>query len=245
MALTVTVLGCSGTYAAAGNACSGYLVRDDGFNLLVDAGPGTLANLQRHIELTDLDAVVVTHSHPDHWLELPVLVNALRYIHLKDGLVLHSTGETLGLLETLVHRGMAPTLRPAVITDGSTFRLGPVGLRCSRTDHPPETLALRMTSGDRTLAYSADTGPDWSLEEFGPGIDLALCEATFLEREGVEEPVHLTGAQAGHMARASGAGRLLVTHLLPTGSVDEAVAEASDAYGAPVEAAAVHRTYDV
>lgn len=245
MALTVTVLGCSGTYAAAGNACSGYLVRDDGFNLLVDAGPGTLANLQRHIELTDLDAVVVTHSHPDHWLELPVLVNALRYIHLKDGLVLHSTGETLGLLETLVHRGMAPTLRPSVITDGSTFRLGPVGLRCSRTDHPPETLALRMTSGDRTLAYSADTGPDWSLEEFGPGIDLALCEATFLEREGVEEPVHLTAAQAGHMARAAGAGRLLVTHLLPTGSADEAVAEASDAYGAPVEAAAVHHTYDV
>ncbi|MBN2622032.1 MAG: MBL fold metallo-hydrolase, partial [Acidimicrobiales bacterium] len=78
--LTVTVLGSSGTYAGPGEACSGYLVRSPGATVVVDLGSGTLANLQHHVELGAVDAVVLTHEHPDHWLDLPLLRNALRYV---------------------------------------------------------------------------------------------------------------------------------------------------------------------
>ena len=250
MVLTVTVLGCSGTYAGADNACSGYLVRGGGVTVLMDAGPGTLANLQHHAKLTELDAVIISHSHPDHWLEVPVLRNALRYIHAVHGVPLFTTAETLGLAEVLCHGQLGPTYVPHVISDGSQFAVGPLAFRCSRTDHPPETLGLRADFGDASVAYTADTGPGWSLGELGAGIDLAISEATFLD-DGTEDPdvsdgsVHLTARQAGAGARAAGVRRLLVTHVLPTGSVDEAVAEASEAYGAPVEAARVHHTYGV
>ena len=82
--LAVRVLGCSGSYAAAGGACTGYLVQSTGANVWLDAGPGTLSNLQRHARLGDLDAIVLTHAPPDHWLELPVVANALEWYERRD-----------------------------------------------------------------------------------------------------------------------------------------------------------------
>ena len=82
--LRVTVLGSSGSYASADNPCTGYLLRSPEATVLLDAGPGTLGPLQRAIDLVDLDAIVLTHSHPDHWLEVPVLRNVflLSLIHI-------------------------------------------------------------------------------------------------------------------------------------------------------------------
>ena len=77
--LNLTVLGCSGTFPGEGGACSGYLVRSPEASLVVDLGAGTLAALQRHLAIGDVDAVVLSHVHPDHWLDLPLLRNAMRY----------------------------------------------------------------------------------------------------------------------------------------------------------------------
>ena len=114
----------------------------------------------------------------------------------------------------------------------------------SRTDHPPETLGMRVDAGGRSLGYSADTGPAWSLEALGPGLDLALCEATMTtEEEGTLQ--HLSARQAGATARAAGAGRLVLTHLWSTLDPEQAQSEGSAAFGAPVEVATVGARYDV
>jgi len=244
MALSLTVLGCSGTYAAPGGACSGYLVRTTSTSVLVDCGPGTLANLQEHVTLQDLDAVVVTHEHPDHWLELPVMRNALKYGVGRTGVPLFTTAGTLRLGEPF---GLAPGAFSAqTVADGDTVEVGDLTFRLSRTDHPVETLAVRVDGGGRSLGYSSDTGPGWSCEALGgdDGLDLLVAEATFRHGDG-NDPVHLTARQAGEQARAAGARRLVVTHLTPGSDQAGAVAEAADAYGAPVEAAQVHATYAV
>lgn len=246
--LSVTVLGSSGVYAGVDLACSGYLLRSPGATVMMDAGPGTLANLQRHVGVSQLDAVLLSHSHPDHWLELPVLRNALKYVLAHPHPIeLHATAETLELAEQLCGGGLEPTFRPTVISDASELTLGDQRVRCSRTDHPVETLAFRVDAGDRSVAYTADTGPRWSVAELGRGLDLVISEATFLDGDhvGDDEPVHLSARQAGELARAAGAHRLAITHVLPTGAVDAALAEAADAYGAPVEHATMHRCLDV
>lgn len=250
MSLTVTVLGCSGTYAGPDNACSGYLVRADGATVLMDAGPGTLANLQRHVPVTGLDAVVLSHVHPDHWLELPVLRNALHYVHGSSGLPLFTTAEVLTEAEHLTSGGLSRTFRPTVITDGSEFTVGPLRFRTARTDHPPETLGIRVEAGGRSLAYTSDTGPRWGVADLGRATDLVISEATYSHRwvddAGHDAPsVHLSGTEAGRLAREADAGRLLVTHALPTASADEIRAEAEEAFGAVVEMAAPHRSFDV
>ena len=89
--LRLSVLGCDGTYAGPGGACSGYLVSSPTTHVWIDAGPGTLSRLQRHLALTDLDAVVISHEHPDHSGELPVLRNALRFMFGVSGLPVLTT----------------------------------------------------------------------------------------------------------------------------------------------------------
>jgi ribonuclease BN (tRNA processing enzyme) len=246
VALTVTVLGSSGTCSGVDNDCSGFLVRSDTTTLMLDAGPGTFSNLQRHVDPAQLDAVVVTHSHPDHWLDLPMMRNALRYVFRLDGVPLYTTRQTLDFAEQVSSEdGLGSTFEPHVLTDGCEVRIGDLHLRCSRTDHPVETLAVRIDHEGRSFAYTADTGPGWSLAQLGEGIDLAISEATYLDGAGDATPVHLSARQAGTLAREAGVGRLVISHVLPTGSPAAAAVEAADAYGAPVEVAEPHRTFDV
>jgi ribonuclease BN (tRNA processing enzyme) len=244
VSLNLTVLGSSGTYAGVDQACTGFLVRSAGATVMMDAGPGTLANLQRHVAPTALDAVVLSHSHVDHWLELPVIRHALKYVLGRVGVELFATAETLELAEQLTGGKLSDTFRPTLISDGATFSIGDQQWRCSRTDHPVETMGLRIDAAGRSLGFTADTGPGWSIGELGP-VDVALSEATFLHDDPDRHEVHLSARQAGELARQGGARSLVITHVLPTGSVDAAVAEASDAYGAPVDVATLHRTFDV
>jgi ribonuclease BN (tRNA processing enzyme) len=244
MAFTVTVLGSSGGYAAPGNACSGYLVVADGFRLLMDCGPGTLANLQEHIALTELDAVLCTHSHPDHWLELPVMRSALRYVLHHVGVPVYLTAETRAQALALCGGAEDPTFVWHTITGGEDRSIGPLRVRTSRTDHPPETLAVRLDLGDRSLGYTADTGPGWSIAELGAGLTTGLSEATVLDADRDQVAgMHLTAAEAGAAARRAGVERLVITHQTPGSDLERFRAEAADAYGAPVLVATPGATF--
>lgn len=240
MGLSLTVLGCSGSYPGPGGACSGYLVRGAGATVWMDAGSGTLANLQTHVALDAVDAIVLSHEHPDHWSDLEGYRVACAYVVERLGVPVYAPSG--------VRRRVYSDFEPAVtwndVTDGDRIEVGGLALSFARTDHPPETLAVRVDGDGRSLAYSADTGPAWSFDTLGPGIDLALCEATYLaEHEG--RGGHLSAGQAGAMAARAGVGRLVLTHLWPTVDRVSSKAEAEAAYGAVVEIAEMHHEYRV
>lgn len=236
--LVLTVLGCDGSYPGPGGACSGYLVRAGATTLWVDAGPGTLAQLQLHAALDEVDAVVLTHEHPDHWTDIEGFAVACTYGPGRPGVpVLAPAG-----LRSLVRGGLDGVFSWREVADGDRMELGEMAISFSRTDHGPETLALRLDAGDSSLGYSADSGPGWSLAALGARLDLAICEATFTARdEGRLQ--HLSGRQAGTTAREAGVGRLLVTHRWPAVPEHEVLEEAAGAFGAGVEAAEVGRSY--
>lgn len=244
-AMSVTVCGCSGSFPGPGSACSCYLVRAGDTVVLLDLGSGSLANVQRHVELGDIDAVVLSHSHPDHWVDLLGLHVALEYGVGRDGLPVYGTKDTLDLAQAF-HDDLAPWFDWTVTGDGDEIAVGPLRLRLSRTDHWVETLAVRVDepATGRSIAYSADTGPSWSFERLGAGIDLALCEATFADppEEGM---LHLSAGQAGAMSEAAGVGRLVLTHLWPGSDPDQHRRIGSEAFGRAVDIAAIDERYEL
>lgn len=240
MGLTVTVLGCDGSYPGPGGAGSGYLLRGGGATVWLDCGPGTLAALQTHVGLDDIDAVVVSHEHPDHRSDLEGFHVACAYIVPRDGIPVWAPA---GVREHGYHTG-PPTLEFHELSDGATFSVKGMAFTASRTDHPPDTLAVRVEAEGRSLGYTADTGPEWAPAALGAPLDLLLSDASFTsDREGHSK--HCSGRQAGRLAREAGVRRLMLTHIWAVTDRAALQAEAEAAYGAPVELARAGETYEV
>lgn len=243
----MTVLGSAGTFPQADNPCSGYLVQTPSTSVWVDTGPGTSAALQQHLPLADVDAIVISHEHPDHWIELPVIRNGARYVFGLDRIAVYGTAGTRRLAGAVIGDDLEP-LTWTTVTAGSEITIGDLTIRFAATDHPVETLAMRFGAAGRVLGYTADTGSAWSLSSLDPagtGFDLALCEAT-LPAEEADATQHLTARQAGAMADAAGVRRLALTHLY-AGVATERADEASErnAFDGPVEVARPGQTFRV
>ena len=231
---TLTVLGCDGSYPGPGGSASGYLVKSAAATIWLDAGPGTFARLQEVCFPGTIDAVVLTHEHPDHWTDLESFAVWAR---------LQRTAEPFIVLAPpgLRQRSYFADDRALDWREVEpSFRIDVRDLRCSfvATDHGPPTLAVRVEKvtsepGDKPLGYSADTGPDWSVEELGDDIGTFLCEATYTkDHEGALK--HLSGRQAGTMAERAGVVDLVVTHRWPSVAAEALALEAAEAFGRAV-----------
>ena len=234
------MLGCDGSWPGPGGAGSGYLVQAADTSILLDAGPGTFAQLQRHTDPADVSALILTHGHPDHWTDLESFATRAGYgpgrarfrspsgrplpVFAPPGLRERSHYAGAGWLDW---RELAPSM---------VLSLGWIEARFGATDHGTPTLAVHLSHQGATLAYSADSGPGWSVEELGADIGTFLCEATYT-RELEGSLLHLSGREAGAMARAAGVRRLIVTHRWPTVAADDVRREAELAFGQPVEQA--------
>ena len=246
--LRLDVLGCDGSYAGPGGACSGYLLSTPTERVWLDTGPGTLARVQRHVALPDLTAVVVSHEHPDHCGELPVLRNALKYVLHVSGLPVITTAGTRALVDH-ISGGAAPTFAWDVVTGGDERQVGDLRLRFVTTDHPVETLAVRVDHPSGSIAYTADTGAaldGHALDPDGTGVGLLVVEAS-MPPEMEDDVQHLSGAQAARVAVQAGARRVLMTHIAPGDDASVRRAEVEAALrerGAtvPVLVAAEHQT---
>ena len=171
---------------------------------------------------------------------------ACRYFVERPVLPVYGTAGTRDLAVALAgHIELAPVLTWQVISDGDSVTIGDQQWRFSRTDHSVETLAPRVDSAGRSFAFSADTGDGWSFARLGEGIDLALCEATFVHADLAASSSHLSARGAGAMAAEAGVGRLLLTHLAPGTDAAAVRREATEAFGGPVELVNVDRRYEV
>lgn len=247
MTFRVTVLGSSGSYASSDNPCTGYLVRSAGATVLLDAGPGTLGPLQREIDITDLDAIVLTHSHPDHWLEVPVLRNVFLYFVVRRDVPVYATAETTKL-NAAITIGKDDPFRWTTIDPSSDFTIADQRWRFGLADHPVETLGPRVDCDGRSLVFTADSGPGWnyaSVDGVDDPVDLALSDASHLQAyEGRGIP-HMSARESGLRAREAGVRRLVITHLVPGSDPDAHRAEAEAAYGGPVEVALPGLTFEI
>jgi ribonuclease BN (tRNA processing enzyme) len=246
---TLTVLGCDGSWPGPGpeGAGSGYLVQAGGTVLQLDSGPGTFANLTRWGDPARITAVILTHEHPDHWTDLESFATWAGYgpdrARWRDRTTTPLPVHAPPGLRQRSHYADVPWLDWRETLPSDVVTIGAIRVRFVATDHGPPTLAVGLEHEGATLAYSADSGPGWSVEELGPAIGTFLCEATYTsDLEGSLQ--HLSGRQAGTMARRAGVARLILTHRWPTVSADAVRHEAESAFGRPVEQASAGAVFD-
>jgi ribonuclease BN (tRNA processing enzyme) len=256
VSLTLTVLGTSGSYPGQGRACSGYLIRGGDATVWLDAGSGAMANLQEHIDLTELDAVVLSHEHPDHCSDLNGLEVACAFGPGPDQIPVYAPDP----VKERLYRFSKSAIDWNRIADRSEITIGRQSWSFARTDHPPETLAARVEVDGVALGYTSDTGPGWSAAALGR-LDTLLAEATFQDvdaeaaaAEAAASGVpasgvaasgvgHLSARQAGQMAKECGVSRLILTHIWPTQDREVSRSQAEEAFGSGVEVAEEHDLY--
>jgi ribonuclease BN (tRNA processing enzyme) len=250
----ITVVGCSGSFPGPQSAASCYLVEADGYRVAIDLGNGAVGALQRYLDLAALDAVLISHLHPDHCIDLLALYIARTYDPLRtfDKLPVHlptGGGEHLARAYGKAEPGGLGSSFDFVEWTAGSHRLGPLTVTVALMAHPVETWGMRVEHDGKVLAYSGDTGPCAGLVEAARGADVLLCEATWPHvTEWWDEPptgIHLSGRQAGEHAAAAGVGRLLITHVPAWFDAQELLAEAKEAFGGPVELVAPDATYEV
>jgi ribonuclease BN (tRNA processing enzyme) len=233
--MELRVLGACGSWPAPGDATSGFLVIESGFTLVLDLGSGTFARLQQQVSPRDLGAIVITHAHPDHFVDL----YALFYFRLFQPdplppLRLYAPPGLLDAVTCYAPPDRAGEFRAAFdlheVRPGTKLEVGPFAIHAREMHHQPATIGLRVTAGGATLAYTADTAPTEEIHRLAEGADLFLCEATWLAAN-ARDSLHLSAWQAGEYARAADVGDLLLTHLWPLFDPKEAEAEAASALG--------------
>ncbi len=246
--MRLTVIGCSGTMPDEDGPASAYLVEADGYQLLVDCGNGASGPVQRYAGLTGLDAVLISHIHSDHCIDLGVFSYARRFSPgLTTTLPVYGPAgleERLNDADTKPRNGFRDVYDFRDLAVGR-LDLGPFAIDLALMNHPVETFGMRITADGASLTYSADTGLSDALVELARDTDLLLCEAAFAEDPANPQGLHLTGREAAEHAQRAGAKRLVLTHIPPWIDEQASLADATAAYDGPVELARAGATYDL
>lgn len=239
--MDLTILGASASFPAPGDACSGFLLRDGETRLLIDCGSGTLSRLVTEIDLAELSAIVITHFHPDHFLDLIPMRYGLRYgmaavaplpLFLPPGGrdYLRGVGQAMRSAPGMFEQ----TFAIAEYDPSGAAGIGEFELRFQRTTHDIPTWAVSV-QGIGRFVYSADTQACPELETFAAGADLFLCESTYPADAGdLPSDNHLTSIEAGRLAQRAGVGRLVLTHFWPSFARDRFRPGAEVAFAGPV-----------
>jgi ribonuclease BN (tRNA processing enzyme) len=242
----LTVLGSATPYPSADNACSGYLVTGGGARVWVDAGTGTLAQLQRYVGLEELDAIWISHLHADHCADLLTAYYGALYadIRLAAPIPLYGPPGIADRLDNFLTNGatrssIETAFDVCELYDGHRALVGSLTLHTQAVEHGMPAFAVRIEADRRSLVYSGDTAPCGDLTSLAQECDLLLCEA-----DGDAE-LHHTPEDAGATAQSAGARRLVVTHVGPSLTPSEAVSRAATRFAGPIEYAAPGSAFTV
>ncbi|MDX6332174.1 MAG: hypothetical protein QOI83_4557, partial [Streptomycetaceae bacterium] len=207
--MRITVLGGCGAWPSAGLACSGFLVEHEGFRLVIDLGYAALPRLLEHTGPHTVDAVLISHGHPDHCADLNPLLRARA---LDDdpppALPVSAPPRALDAVLALDRPGMldaAYLLHEFV--PGARFEVGPFDVATRLLPHWVPDAGIRLAAGGRLLGYTGDTGPSPDIADLARDADVLIAEATYAEEVPAHSAQYLSSArQAGQYAAQAGVG---------------------------------------
>jgi ribonuclease BN (tRNA processing enzyme) len=251
----ITVLGKSPSWQDRGGACSGYLVRAGQGTIVLDCGSGVFGQLRSACPYTEVDAIVLSHLHADHVLDLVPFASALAYStvpHTARPLIYGPPGaaDWLSALMTLLTGSDEVFRRVFDVREydpAAAIDVAGLTVRFREVPHFVTVFAVEFADAGRRFTFGADSGPNTALPELAQGTDLLALEATMGPGPAPTRGFrgHLTAQEAGELARAAQAQRLLITHFSDELDAEAIQREASEAFGAQAELAVPGLTLSV
>jgi len=235
--LNLTIIGHWGAYPGPGEATSCYLFSAEGYNLLLECGSGALSLLQKKHSLLNLDAVTVSHYHADHIADLFCLQYAVRVdmeLGLRSsGLPIYGHTEDPSF-EKLTYKNFTTGYG---FCEDTELALGPFTLTFLKTVHPDPCYAVKLTYGNKSVVYTADTGYFDALVDFSREADLLLCESSLYEEYRGAIPGHLSAGEAAEIAQKGRCHSLILTHLPHFGQHKNLLEQARKGFTGPIQLA--------
>lgn len=234
--LTITPIGVGAAYARSGEAQSAYLVTFGRTQVCLDLGAGALNQLQRVVRPEDVTAILISHLHADHCVDLFSLRIYMEYgpgvgrrIHVYGPRELPDRLQAFGGDGGWDGFEFHPLDEP-----GGELALDDLRLRWTEVPHSHPTFALRIDAPGGSVTYGADCGPNDALAALARDTDVLIAECGLGLGPSPADAIHLSATDAGDIARRAGARRLLLTHCYPEHDRDAVLAAAAAAFGGPV-----------
>lgn len=216
--------------------------------MLLDPGYATLPRMLEHLSASEVDAVLVSHGHPDHCADLNPLLRARALGERRlPPLPVYAPPRALDAVLALdPPRMYSGAYQMHALDSGTVREVGPFRVETYRLPHFVPNLGFRVTAGDVTLAYTGDTGPSPDIARLAAGADVFLAEATYVDRVPHADARYLSSArQAAEQAVSAGVGRLVLTHLWPGTNAAAAVETAGRIFSGRVAVATPDLTVDL
>lgn len=241
-----TIIG-SAPYPTAGEPCSGFLLQAGGANVLVDAGGGVLGPLQHYIGIENLHAIWISHLHADHFGDMPMIYYAFAFAErpMRRIPVLGPPGwasRVENFVKSSADHHMKDYFQVVELKDRGIAEIGHLRIQAHAVEHGVPAFGLTARYGERRLAYTGDSGPCDGLVTLAQGARVLVAECFATE---IEIPsVHLSPEDAGFTATHAGVGRLVLSHLGPGLSDQEALERAAATFDGPIEVAKPGMTFE-
>lgn len=237
--MLVTAVGVSGSYPGPDSPASCYLVQAEHegrtWSLALDLGNGSVGALQRYAEPVFLDAVLLSHLHPDHCLDICPLYVMLAHHprHRREGrMPVHAPAGAAGRLarayEVDAPADLTDRYEFCDLADGQVFEVGPFRVTPVPVFHPVTTFGFRVEADGGVVAYTGDTGATPRLTDLMRGADLVLADSAFVDGRDHAVGVHMSGRQVAEAAEAAGGvKRLVLTHIPSWNDAEQVRAQAA------------------
>lgn len=246
--MKITTLGCLGAYPYNGQGTTSFLIESDDYHLLIDAGSGTLLELEKVLDPLALNAVIISHYHHDHIADLGVLQYYWQ-LHPKteerELLPIYGHGEDSIAFERLTLPNVSQGFD---YLQEKSLEIGPFSITFMKTIHPVICYAMRIVekSTGKVFVFTGDSGYLESFIDFTQDADLFLAD-TYLFAGNEKHFAHFTSKEAGEIAKSANVKHLVLTHLPQHGDLEQLQKQAQDAAGDTVEVslAAVGKVFKI
>lgn len=221
-AMRLSIVGAGPAYTdRPGATGAAYLVRSAGASLLFDLGQGSFPRLAGLLDPAELTAILISHLHPDHFIDLVALRHYLRWEEPRRRVRVIAPAGLDGRLDALHDEpGFSASALDIEVLDVGRLTIGPFEVEAARVTHTESSFGFRVSvsgagggAGSRGLVYSGDCGRAQDLDALARPGDTLLCEVSFGPGPVVPGAEHLDGPAVGDLARRVRAGRVLLTHL--------------------------------